>query len=60
MTHNGDNQNSSSKRIPCPYDKSHTVFEKDLKIHLEKRCNSDQEAYLFLIHSISTVLYLFP
>ncbi|KAG1047547.1 hypothetical protein G6F43_010012 [Rhizopus delemar] len=40
MTQDPENQVSNLKRIPCPYDNSHTVFEKDLKVHLEKRCNS--------------------
>ncbi|KAI8381175.1 methyltransferase TRM13-domain-containing protein [Radiomyces spectabilis] len=30
----------SNKRIPCPYDPSHTIFEKDLDNHLKTRCNS--------------------
>ncbi|KAG2231513.1 methyltransferase TRM13-domain-containing protein [Thamnidium elegans] len=28
------------KRIPCPYDNSHTIFEKDLEVHLKTRCNA--------------------
>ncbi|KAG2215994.1 hypothetical protein INT46_007054 [Mucor plumbeus] len=28
------------KRIPCPYDNSHTIFEKDLEKHLKSRCNA--------------------
>ncbi|KAI8985913.1 methyltransferase TRM13-domain-containing protein [Pilobolus umbonatus] len=28
------------KRVPCPYDNSHTVFEKDLDSHMKSRCNS--------------------
>ncbi|KAI9247550.1 methyltransferase TRM13-domain-containing protein [Sporodiniella umbellata] len=52
MTHDGNNETSSSKRIPCPYDKSHTIFEKDLQMHLEKRCNSRPRG-LAICHSLN-------
>ncbi|CEG64063.1 hypothetical protein RMATCC62417_01106 [Rhizopus microsporus] len=47
-----DNQASDLKRVPCPYDNSHTVFEKDLKIHMEKRCNSRPKG-LPVCHSLN-------
>ncbi|KAI8142883.1 methyltransferase TRM13-domain-containing protein [Fennellomyces sp. T-0311] len=37
---NGNEKSKSDRRIPCPYDNSHTVFEKDLETHMQLRCNS--------------------
>ncbi|KAI8640890.1 methyltransferase TRM13-domain-containing protein [Parasitella parasitica] len=28
------------KRIPCPYDPSHSIFEKDLEKHMKSKCNA--------------------
>ncbi|KAL1919711.1 uncharacterized protein VTP21DRAFT_1642 [Calcarisporiella thermophila] len=35
--------NAYKKRIPCPYDPSHTVFEEELEKHLSTRCNARPE-----------------
>ncbi|KAG2199224.1 hypothetical protein INT47_010599 [Mucor saturninus] len=41
LTAHPDNEVADTrKRIPCPYDNSHTIFEKDLEIHLKSRCNA--------------------
>ncbi|ODV66417.1 DUF715-domain-containing protein [Hyphopichia burtonii NRRL Y-1933] len=34
-----DQDEAKGKRIPCPYDNQHTVWTKDLSVHL-KKCNS--------------------
>ncbi|KAI7906863.1 methyltransferase TRM13-domain-containing protein [Cokeromyces recurvatus] len=42
LTACADDENAKDlpKRIPCPYDNSHTIFEKDLENHLKNRCNA--------------------
>ncbi|KAI8984281.1 methyltransferase TRM13-domain-containing protein [Mycotypha africana] len=37
---NNEGAKDAPKRVPCPYDSSHTVFEKDLERHMQKRCNA--------------------
>ncbi|KAI8375664.1 methyltransferase TRM13-domain-containing protein [Choanephora cucurbitarum] len=36
----GDENDVNNKRVPCPFDNSHTVFEKDLEKHMKSRCNA--------------------
>ncbi|KAJ8663537.1 hypothetical protein O0I10_000780 [Lichtheimia ornata] len=39
-----DLDSTSNRRIPCPYDPSHTVYEKVLEEHLKSRCNARPRA----------------
>ncbi|ORX88335.1 DUF715-domain-containing protein [Basidiobolus meristosporus CBS 931.73] len=32
--------NLAQKRVPCPYDPSHSVYESELEKHMQSRCNS--------------------
>ncbi|KAG2221569.1 hypothetical protein INT45_002583 [Circinella minor] len=40
LTQQEQSEGDQAKRIPCPYDNSHTVYEKDLEIHMKTKCNS--------------------
>ncbi|KAI9019435.1 methyltransferase TRM13-domain-containing protein [Phycomyces nitens] len=46
-----DGQTETLRRIPCPYDPSHTIFEINLEHHMQTRCNArpkEQEQFYSL------------